>query len=141
MGTELVVPTSRDAVFALDSPTLYVLERAGEIAREILDGRIVAWTEQGGRNGGSPTRLVALGEPWPIANVGSVLSRPAIEGIRARWNWRSPPIPIKVPTPRSSNAEVIPGQIELVERTDEERLNELREQRLQLWADEVGVVR
>jgi hypothetical protein len=46
MGTDLVVPTGRQAVRALDSPTLYLLEQAGEIAREILDGRIIEWTAQ-----------------------------------------------------------------------------------------------
>lgn len=47
MGTDLVVPESREAVLALKSSELYLLEQAGDIAREILDGRIVAWTEQG----------------------------------------------------------------------------------------------
>lgn len=47
MRADLVVPTSRDAILALDSQALYLLEQAGEIARGILDERIVAWTTEG----------------------------------------------------------------------------------------------
>lgn len=47
VSTDLVIPTSREAVLVLESPVLYLLEQAGGVAREILDGRIVDWTEQG----------------------------------------------------------------------------------------------
>jgi len=46
-GQELELLTSREAVETLDSPTLYVLEQGGGVAREHLDRRVVEWTEQG----------------------------------------------------------------------------------------------
>jgi hypothetical protein len=38
---------TRDAILALSSDHLYALEQAGEIARDVLDERIIAWTEEG----------------------------------------------------------------------------------------------
>jgi len=46
-STELIVPDSRDLILSLDSPTLYKLEEAGQIARDILDERVVGWTSEG----------------------------------------------------------------------------------------------
>lgn len=44
---ERAVPQTVDVARTLPSPTLYALERAGGIAREVLDSRIVAWTTDG----------------------------------------------------------------------------------------------
>lgn len=43
--TDLIVPSSTDVIRELDSPTVYALEQAGGVAREVLDDRIVRWTE------------------------------------------------------------------------------------------------
>lgn len=47
MGSELAVPESRDIARSLPSDALYKLELAGQIASEILDERVIAWTEEG----------------------------------------------------------------------------------------------
>lgn len=44
---EVVVPTARVDVERLPSEVLYRLEQAGEIAKEILDERVVRWAEGG----------------------------------------------------------------------------------------------
>lgn len=41
------IPSGREAIRGLESRMLYTLEQAGQIAREVLDERIVGWTEQG----------------------------------------------------------------------------------------------
>ena len=115
MGSELVVPASRDAVLALDSATLYVLERAGEVAREILDGRIVAWTGEG-----RTQRQIA-------DEIGC--SQQAISQRQARLGVRpsQPNAPHKVQAACTSengsdaevvDAEVMPGQMALVPPVD-----------------------
>ena len=161
-STELVVPTNREAVLALESPVLYLLEQAGEVAREILDERIVGWTQQG----------------WTQREIAEEIgcSQQAISKRQMRLGVRpaQPNRPHKVqPGCTSENGsapvdvevveavEVIPGQLELDERTDGERLEQLsddlvarvqadaltlddaeqiadeREQRLQIWAADV----
>lgn len=46
--TELqIIEPSPDLIRALPSDQLYALEQAGQIARDILDGRIAAWVEEG----------------------------------------------------------------------------------------------
>lgn len=46
-ATALVVPTTRDAMLALTPRDVYMLEQAGQVAREIVDNWIVEWTEGG----------------------------------------------------------------------------------------------
>lgn len=46
-GMELVIPQTKEMAFGLPSQTLYFLEEAGEIARDVLDGRIAEWAEAG----------------------------------------------------------------------------------------------
>lgn len=41
------IPQTKDVIQTLPSATLYVLEQAGAIAREILDERVVTWTQEG----------------------------------------------------------------------------------------------
>ncbi len=47
MSAALVVPDSADIARTLPSDALYRLEAAGQIATEILDERVIAWTEEG----------------------------------------------------------------------------------------------
>jgi hypothetical protein len=44
---ELAIPEGRDVVRSLPSEMLYRLELAGQIATEVLDERVVEWTEAG----------------------------------------------------------------------------------------------
>jgi hypothetical protein len=118
MGTELVVPTSRQAVLALDSPTLYLLEQAGEIAREILDGRIIEWTEQGWSQ-----RKIA-GEVG--CSQSSVSRRQARLGVQPSQPHTSVESDAGCITSNGEvvDAEVMPEQLDFVceqEWTDEER--------------------
>jgi hypothetical protein len=46
-SAELVVPQDMELARAMPSAHLYMLERAGEIAREILDERVAEWTAEG----------------------------------------------------------------------------------------------
>jgi transcriptional regulator with XRE-family HTH domain len=140
-GRELVVSTSREAVLALDSSMLYVLERAGEVAREILDARIVDWTEQGW------TQRQIAGEIG--CSQSAISQRQARLGVKPSQphTRRGSNKPLITPENGSDptatadvevvDAEVIPGQLELVGPTEEERLDELREQRVEVWAGEV----
>ena len=133
MSTDLVVPTNRAAVVALEPRMLYLLEQAGEIAREILDERVIEWTEQ----------------KWTQQQIAEEVgcTRQAISQRQARLGV-APSQPharrrSSKPLASSENGfgpvdvEVIPGQLELDERTEEKRLDELREQRVQIWASEV----
>lgn len=45
--TDLVIPEGHDVVRSLPSETLYRLELAGQIATEILDERVIDWTNDG----------------------------------------------------------------------------------------------
>jgi hypothetical protein len=137
---ELVVPTSRAAVVTLKSRTLYVLEQAGEIAREILDGRIVAWTEQDWTQQKIADEIgcsrQAVGKRQ--ARLGVTPSQPhAPRGSSNPVATSNGDGPAEVVDAEVVDAEGKPGQMALDERTEEERLDELREQRVQVWAGEV----
>lgn len=44
---ELAIPESAELARELPSPWLYQLEQAGALAREILDERVIQWTDEG----------------------------------------------------------------------------------------------
>jgi hypothetical protein len=46
-GAELMVPQDAELARSLPSAQLYLLERAGDLAREVLDERVIQWTADG----------------------------------------------------------------------------------------------
>jgi hypothetical protein len=101
VNAELVVPESRDVARDMPSQTLYALEIAGQIATELLDERVVAWTEEGKT------------QTWIASELGCVQSvvsdRQRRLGVEPRSNRGRPRKEISATD--NSNGEVVDAEV------------------------------
>jgi hypothetical protein len=103
---EKIVQQGSDVVRTLDSPTLYQLEQAGQVAREVLDERIVEWTQAGWSQ-----RQIA--EEMGCSHQ-AVSKRQARLGIESRNEWRQASPGgggNRVATPQEPEEEVTPDLV------------------------------